>query len=111
MLRPYVKEKRYTVRTEHTVLRWILKMADALHKLARWSLALQEVKLDIIHRLGIEHDTADALSRLEPDGADTYQSEYDIPVLLVQDANASSRPTCCVIEVCEERECRQPVLP
>lgn len=40
MLRYYLEGARFTIRTNHDALRWILNMADATGKLARWRLHL-----------------------------------------------------------------------
>lgn len=61
MLRPYLEGSRFTIRTHHDALQWILNMADATDKSARWRLRLSELEFDIVHRAGVTHQPADIL--------------------------------------------------
>lgn len=70
MLRTYLEGRCFTIRTDHDALRWILNMADATGKLARFCQRLQELEFDVVHREGIKHQAADALSRLGTKGED-----------------------------------------
>ena len=65
LLRPYQEGQRFTVRTDHDFLRWVLNLADAKGRLARWLLRLSEYDFVVEHRAGIKHQAADGLSRLE----------------------------------------------
>ena len=99
LLRPYLEGTRYTIRTDHDALRWILNMADATGKLARWRLRLAEYEFDVVHRAGVKHQAADALSRLPTDGEDKAPLDDEIPVLVIQhDDEQTVSTVVCVHE-------------
>lgn len=51
------------VYTDHNPLVFLSRMYNANQRLMRWSLALQEFNLEIVHKRGTENQIADALSR------------------------------------------------
>ena len=65
-LRPYLEGKRFVIRTDHHALRWVLSLADAQGRLARWRLRLLEFDFEVQYSPGKAHYAADTLSRLEP---------------------------------------------
>ena len=79
LLRPYLEGQRFTVRTDHDSLKWVLNLADAKGRLARWRLRLSEFDFDVEHRAGVKHQAADALSRMETTGLDTRPLGDEIP--------------------------------
>ncbi len=85
MLRPYLEGSRFVLRTDHDALKWILGLTEAKGKLARWQLRLQELEFDIVHRPGVQHKAADAMSRLPTDGGDNEPIDDEIPILSVTD--------------------------
>lgn len=64
-------------------------MTDATGKLARWRLKLSEFKLGVLHRAGIKHEAADALSRLPATGNNETPSRDDDTILDITDDTAS----------------------
>ncbi|CAN8067637.1 unnamed protein product [Agarophyton chilense] len=66
-LRPYLEGARFTLRTNHHALRWILNLADASGRLARWRLRLMEYDFDMT------------------DGEDTTPLDEEVPCLLLAD--------------------------
>lgn len=78
-LRPYLQGNTFVLRTDHAALRWILNMADATGKLARWRLRLLEYDYEIQHRPGVKHQAADALSRVRTDGGDETELDDEVP--------------------------------
>ncbi|CDF33132.1 unnamed protein product [Chondrus crispus] len=70
-LRPYLERERFTVNTDHHSLRWLMNLADASGRLARWRLRLAEFDFDITYVKGIKNCLADALSRIPSRGGTT----------------------------------------
>ena len=73
--RHYVYGRKFTVRTDHQSLTWLLwfKLLDG--QLARWSEELSQYDMVLIHRPGVKHQNADGLSRI-PHGpvCDCYEA-------------------------------------
>jgi hypothetical protein len=59
----YVWGMKIKVVTDHHSLCWLMKKRDLARRLARWSLQLQDLDIEIVHRSGRLHSDADALSR------------------------------------------------
>ncbi|XP_065438558.1 uncharacterized protein LOC135981218 [Chrysemys picta bellii] len=64
-LKPYLYNKKFTVLSDHAPLVWLHRAKGNNSRLLRWSLALQEYEMDIVHIRGKENIVADALSRVE----------------------------------------------
>ena len=56
--------RKFTVRTDHSSLRWIRNFKNPEGQIARWIEVLETFDFDIIHRPGIRHGNADAMSRI-----------------------------------------------
>lgn len=54
MIIPYVEGRSFKIRTERKDLRWILNKEDETGKPGRWNLRLQELELDVVHKVGIK---------------------------------------------------------
>mgnify|MGYP003551043187 FL=1 len=63
-LRPYLEGQMFLIRTDHHSLRWVLNLADAQGRLARWRLRLLEFDFEVEYSPGKEHHAADVMSRL-----------------------------------------------
>ncbi|XP_020298143.1 uncharacterized protein LOC109862482 [Pseudomyrmex gracilis] len=59
----YLYGRKFLVRTNHALLRWLMSFRDLEGQLARWAEKLQQYNLDIQHRSGKLHKNADGLSR------------------------------------------------
>jgi hypothetical protein len=94
-LQPYLEGKRFVIRTDHHALKWVLSLADAQGRLARWRLRLLEFDFKVQYSPGKAHFAADTLSRLEP--ADPEVScprtlvDEEIPCFSVQDPDVQER--------------------
>lgn len=77
ILQPHLERNRFTIRRNHGCLMWIHNVTNATGGLARWRVLLSEFELDVVHSVGIEHQAADALSRMTTDGADITLIEDD----------------------------------
>ena len=82
-LRPYLQGVRFTLRTNHGPLQWILNLADAAGRLARWRLRLLEYEFDVQYNPGREHHLADGMSRLPTGGGDVAEIDDEIPCFAV----------------------------
>lgn len=61
--RQYLLGRPFTVRTDHSSLRWLTKMKEPEGQLARWLERLGEYDFEVIHRSGHSHSNADSMSR------------------------------------------------
>lgn len=63
--RAYLWGRKFVVRTDHSALRWLRSFKDPQGQVARWLEILAEFDFDVIHRPGLRHGNADALSRVQ----------------------------------------------
>ena len=56
--------RRFVLRTNHGSLSWSQNFREPEGQLAHWLEQLQEFDFEVVHRRGIKHINADALSRL-----------------------------------------------
>lgn len=61
--RTYLSGRRFTIRTDHGSLPWLLKVKNPVGQVARWIEYLSEYEFCMEHRSGIKHGNADGLSR------------------------------------------------
>ena len=61
--RHYLYGSRFTIRTDHGALRWLMNFKDPEGQVARWLEVLSTYNFEIQHRPGLKHNNADALSR------------------------------------------------
>lgn len=80
MLRPYIKETQFTVRTDHNTPKWIPNLADVSSQLSRRRIRLSESDFDNVHRAGTKHQATDALYRLTVTKNDQVPVKDDLPV-------------------------------
>jgi len=59
----YMYGQEFHLRTDHSVLTWLLSFRDLEGQTARWLQRVQEYNFTSKHRQGIRHTNADALSR------------------------------------------------
>ena len=72
-LRYFLFGRKFTVKTDSNVIRWLCQKKELKGKFARWILGLQEFDFQIQHQKGVENNVADALSRF-PVHCDSCQS-------------------------------------
>ncbi|KAI9549855.1 pol polyprotein [Daphnia sinensis] len=73
----YVWGTKIRIITDHHALCWLMRKKDLAGRLARWSLQLQDLDIEIIHRSGRLHSDADTLSRYP---TSPPEPETDIPM-------------------------------
>lgn len=83
ILRPYLERKHFILYTDHQALRWLMELADAASRLARWRLRLMEFDFTVKYKQGIKNNIADAISRLPTFGFTRVAPDLDIPCLVL----------------------------
>jgi hypothetical protein len=82
--RQYLHRTHFTLRTDHKPLEWLATVSDAHGRRGRWIDLLQDFSFKIVHRAGLRHANADALSRnpvgQAVDDEDFRQEIQDDPV-------------------------------
>ena len=79
-LRPYIEGLKFTIRTAHDALRWLMTLTDSSGRLMPWRVRLSEFDFTITYRPGRVHQVPDALSRLiSPDGNDDNAVDDEVP--------------------------------
>jgi transposase InsO family protein/predicted aspartyl protease len=63
VMRCYLLGRRFILRTDHSALTWLKRTKEPIGQNARWLEQLEEYDFEIIHRPGVRHGNADALSR------------------------------------------------
>jgi transposase InsO family protein len=114
-LRPYVEGKRFTVRTDHNALRWVMNLSDAQGRLARWRLRLAEFDFQVEYSPGASHHAADAMSRLPHQPVPDDAIDAEIPVLTVEadaleaeNTSPIAELTTLTVEALFEKQCLDP---
>ena len=62
--RHYLIGEPFIVRTDHSSLSWLMNFKNAEGQLLRWINSLADYDMRVVHRRGVLHGNADALSRL-----------------------------------------------
>lgn len=78
--RPYLEDKRFTLRTDSKTLTWLNTMKESKTKLARWALLLQQYNFRLEHCPGKNNELPDLLSR-NPDSVVSLDLEDCEPLL------------------------------
>ena len=71
----YLLGRQFLLRTDHGSLRWLFNFKDPTGQLARWLEFLSQFNFEIVHREGIKHQNADALSRKDSTPLCAHQKE------------------------------------
>ena len=71
----YLLGQPFKLRTDHGSLSWLCNFKDPTGQLARWLEQLQEFHFEVIHRKGLTHQNANALSR-RPQGNEQGDSGH-----------------------------------
>ena len=60
----YLVGRKFTLRTDHTSLKWLMNINNSSGLFARWITRLQEYHMDVEYKPGKKNQNADALSRM-----------------------------------------------
>ena len=71
----YLLGRQFMLRTDQGSLRWLFNFEDPTGQLARWLEFLSRFNIEIVHREGIKHQNADALSRKDSTPLCAHQKE------------------------------------
>ena len=63
--RHYLYGKKFTIRTDHGSLRWLMQYRNPEGQVARWLEILSAYQMNIVHRPGRMHRNADGMSRIQ----------------------------------------------
>ena len=86
----YIRGQKVKVVVDHHALCWLITKSDLAGRLARWSLAIQDIEIEICHRSGRLHEDADALSR-QPVGES--EQDPDLPLFpILRNASTNLDP-------------------
>lgn len=88
LLSPYLEGLQFNLRTNYHALLIILIQADATRKLASWRLKLLKYVSEIVHRAGLKHQSANALS--EPRTTRVYNTELEEKISVIVVARMKS---------------------
>jgi len=61
--RQYLLGRQFLIRTDHSALQWLRTTPEPMGQQACWCEILEEFDFQIVHRPGVKHGNADALSR------------------------------------------------
>jgi len=89
VLRPYIEGTRFTVRTDHAALKWMLHMDGAYGRLARWRLRLAEFDYWVQTRPGASRHAADTMSRISTPAVDDGAIPDAVPCLVLPNSSAA----------------------
>jgi hypothetical protein len=78
--RHYLYGKKFTVRTDHRCLQWLINFKEPEGQLARWIEYLGTFDFEIVHRKGQLHGNADAMFRIPCSYCNN--KNYDSPCVL-----------------------------
>ena len=81
--RHYLLGRKFLLRTDHGSLAWLFRFKAPVGQLARWLEEVSQYSFDILHRPGIKHANADALSRPPEESCDCdcYKAGNDVTKL------------------------------
>lgn len=88
MLGPYIEGSRFTVRTDHEALRWILYFMKSSRGLDRWLQLLMKFNFDTQHRFGWKKMIADGLWRLSCELMNDTDLDKDLAECYIEHFNA-----------------------
>ena len=102
--RSYLRGAQFTLRTDHSSLRWLQKFCNGDGMLARWYMLLGQFSVTFEYRPGAQHANADGMSRqcgqcTRPDcpvsSSDSWVTDVDATTVLLDQPFTSSEMVVC----------------
>ena len=90
--RHYLYGRQFTLRTDHSSLRWLMHFKDPEGQLARWMDVLSTYNFTFEHRPGKLHGNADGLSRAPKHCKQSNADHVDICIAKMEDEVVLSKP-------------------
>ena len=90
--RSYLFGQCFLLRTNHSSLTWLQNFKEPEGQLARWIEKLQEFNFTVIHRQGIKHMNADAMSR-KPEQRDHLQIHEEVTECSGEQSSSPPKPS------------------
>lgn len=83
LFRSYLKGNRFTVRTDHEAIMWLLSTTEATDNPAHWLRRLLKFVFDVVHHASVKQQAANALSCLKTDEDNNKTLEDEIPTMTI----------------------------
>ena len=64
LFKQYLLGRHFIIRTDHAALKWLRKTPEPIGQQSRWLEQLEAFDYEVVHRPGVKHGNADALSRI-----------------------------------------------
>jgi len=77
--RQYLYQASFIVKTNHKPLEWLATIFDPFGKRGRWISMLQDFNFKIVHKAGVRHANADALS-CNPVGSHDEDENFGVEI-------------------------------
>lgn len=90
LLRFYISENPFTIRTHHGSLEWPRRLSNSKNCLTRWRFCLFEFDFDVVHRAGAKRQATEALSCLTTTNPDKLLLECSLFLSVIEALTASS---------------------
>ncbi|MEW8544975.1 MAG: reverse transcriptase domain-containing protein [Candidatus Thiodiazotropha sp.] len=103
----YLLGQRFTIRTDHGSLQWLMRFKNCEGQIARWIETLSAYTFTVVHRAGRVHNNADTMSRRpcldnHCKYCDRYEQRYSPETM--NDINKFADETCAVKRIASKEE-------
>ena len=76
--RHYLLGRKFSLRTDHSSLRWLINFKEPRDQLARWLEVISQYNVEILYREGHKHQNANAFSRIGHDLSECPSYDYNV---------------------------------
>ena len=111
----YLFGQKFTVRTDHGSLQWLMRFKNCEGQIARWIETLSTYTFTVVHRAGRVHNNADSLSRRPCHNdhckfCDRYEKRYSSETLAETNKYANETGAVKTIDFGSENKLTLPIL-